>query len=140
MQTKVSNAGRAPVFGVARTKVISFPQVSHGGPPTSSWFSDMAALPSGAHCSASPKFHPLIVKPLNFGWNAKGRGRLVGHITFHQRIRHRGRVVYERSESNFDAHVRSPARLLGQVGRPYHGEHERGVWRLGKRPASDRIE
>ena len=37
--------------------------------------------PSGAHCSASPKFHPLIVKPLNFRWNAKGRGWLVGHIT-----------------------------------------------------------
>ena len=64
---KRSNAGRAPSAGVARTNVIGLPHISHGGSPTSSGFSDMAAL--GAHYRDSPKFHPLIVKPLNFGWN-----------------------------------------------------------------------
>src|SRR5262249_14433904 len=49
-------------------------------------------------------------------------------------------TVYERSESNFHAHVWSPARPLGQSRWPHHGAHECGVWRLGKRPASDRIE
>src|SRR3974390_3505075 len=33
--------------------------------------------PSGVHCSASPKFHPLIVNPLNFGWNETRGARLL---------------------------------------------------------------
>jgi hypothetical protein len=34
----------SPSFGVARTNVIASPQISHGGSPTSSEFSDMTVL------------------------------------------------------------------------------------------------
>jgi hypothetical protein len=71
----VCNAGRAPSFGVARTNVIGLPHISQGGSPTSSGFSDMAAL--GAHYSNSPKFHPLIVNPLKFGWNEPRSARVL---------------------------------------------------------------
>ena len=43
------------------------------------------------------------------------------------RIGHRGRTIYEHSESNFHAHVRSPARPLGQVRRPHHGAVRRAL-------------
>jgi len=57
MQLKVSNAGRAPTFGVARMKVSSSPQVSHSGPPISSCSepSDMVIPPVGWNESRSAR-------------------------------------------------------------------------------------
>jgi len=72
---KVCNSGRAPSAGVVRTNVIRPPHISHGGSQTSSGFSDMAAL--GAHYGNSPKFHSLIVNPLNFGWNETRSARVL---------------------------------------------------------------
>ena len=75
VQMKVCKAGRAPSAGVALTNVIGLPHISHGGSQTSSGFSDMAAL--GAHYGNSPKFHSLIVNPLNFGWNETRSARVL---------------------------------------------------------------
>ena len=56
MQLKVSNAGRAPTFGVARIKVISSPQVSHSGPSISSCSESSDMVTPSAHNNDSPRY------------------------------------------------------------------------------------
>src|SRR5262245_60283014 len=88
----------------------------------------------GASSAASKWYRMIASKPERF------KEVMPGNEMAFEVFKELARTRCERSESNCHAHVWSPARTLGQSRWPHHGAHERGVRRLGKRPASDRIE